>query len=382
MAAEADPTKLLELAKDLENLADKPSLSKGTKSDPVSADRKNGAAAMAKNPSKPAVAGEGPKADLIDADKVVLPASAEAVAIDPAAQTIQYVAKEPVDDQRTFFRSTYDKLGWHSSSTSTSIINGQKNVTMRLYKNDLELCFEMAAEKPAGKNTTTISGKGLRFKPGVDFGNGDGTTKPLVKREGLEAKDVNGLPIPAGCGSNTYESSPYRCFLETSTAVDLAAIVTFYTKELADRGWKPGRGVKVETERAHLPFVSASGEELTATLAQAGKDVQIKLLVRRPELIAKSGLLGADGKARLLIGNQYAGDAVVTINGKPYPIAKGVGAEDPSTAVKVQLFPGTNQLVIKIPGKSDVARELPVNAGEVWGLMILENGNVMPIQMY
>jgi hypothetical protein len=99
-------------------------------------------------------------------------------------------------------------------------------------------------------------------------------------------------------------------------------------------------------------------------------------------LISKSGLLPGADKARLLIGTQYTGDAVVTINGKPYQIAQGVGAQDPSTAVKVQLFPGTNQLVIKIPGKADLAQELPVNAGEVWGLMILENGKALPLQVY
>ena len=72
----------------------------------------------------------------------------------------------------------------------------------------------------------------------------------------------------------------------------------------------------------------------------------------------------------------------VTINGKPYPVAQGVGAKDPSTALKVQLFPGTNQLVIKVPGKPEVSQELPVIAGEVWGLMILENGGALPIPVY
>jgi hypothetical protein len=378
----SDPSKILESAKELEKLVEKSPFSKGKKARAGALSPQDRKAPKVQEVEKPdAAVAVAPADDVVDAEKVALPASAEGVVIDPAAKSIQYVSNQAVDDQREFFRSSFDKLGWHSSSTSTSIINGQKTVNMTLYKGEGEVSFEMAADRPPGKNTTTITGKGLRFTTRAVKGD-VAAARPAVKAEGLAAKDVKGLPIPDECENQMDEASPYRRLLATSAAGDLPAIIAFYDKELGARGWTPAKGKKVEKERAELPFLSAAGEELTATLTQAGKEVQIELLLRRPLLVAKSGLLAAPDKARLVIGNQFAGEAVVSINGQPYPIAQGAGAKDPSDALKVQLFPGTNQLVIKIPGKADVSQELPVSAGEIWGLMIFENGNALPVQIY
>jgi hypothetical protein len=52
------------------------------------------------------------------------------------------------------------------------------------------------------------------------------------------------------------------------------------------------------------------------------------------------------------------------------------GAQSPAQSFKVDLFPGTNKLVVKLAGKGDQPLDVPVTTGETWGAVILGEGQV------
>ena len=88
-------------------------------------------------------------------------------------------------------------------------------------------------------------------------------------------------------------------------------------------------------------------------------------------------------KARLVLANQTSNDITITINGAAYTVKAGMGAKSPAEAFKVDLFPGTNKLVAKVAGKADQSVDIPVAAGETWGLVIFPGGELfVPVRFY
>jgi hypothetical protein len=198
----------------------------------------------------------------------------------------------------------------------------------------------------------------------------------------LAARDVRGLPIPQTSGNQSDESSPYRRALETSVSSTVAEVVAFYRREMPSRGYQETSESRVDADRATLVF-QGNDSEVTASLKLAGNEVKLVLVDRHSAAAQKDRVVPVAGTARLLLASQAAADATVTINGAPYSVKAGTGAASPAKALKVDLFPGTNVLLVKLSGKADQTMEVPVMEGQTWGVVILDEGQVIgPLRFY
>jgi hypothetical protein len=333
--------------------------------------------AMARSPEA-----EQPKVVSIDAATLTLPSSAREISRDPQTMTIRFKTSAAPSEQVDYFRDAFRKLGWGQTAETETTVNRQVRVKLNIFKDGLSVLVAISQDQTTKTSVTTISGTGLRFGPSsspAQTRNASANTTNTGER--LEVQEVNGLPIPTDNTGHVDDASPYRRRLEARAHGQLDSIVAFYRRELPSRGWRETAGAIIDRDRAALSFAS-TGSELNATISRDGNLIKIVLLIRRPDLANKAGVLAGTGRARLMIGNQSNVDAVITIGGRAHELARGKGAQDPSQALMLDLAPGKSQIVIRLPGRADRPFMLPMSVGETWGMMILDSGKTIPIQIY
>jgi hypothetical protein len=323
-----------------------------------------------------------PNADTaIDAESFPLSRSAQQIVRDATRKEIRYTSTPKAEVQGKFLQSTLESRGWERGSRSQSTANDVEWLDLWFNKNDRSLKVEIRYKVNEGSGATTISGDGLQFPPVAAVPVATPTPAP-ASAGNLAAKDVKGLPVPDASTNLRDESSPYRRSLETAVTSSLDAVVAFYRREMPGRGYQESAESKVEADQAKLVF-NGPDSALTASFSRAGGDVKIALIERHPTAAQRDGVAPPAGKARLLLASQAAADATVTINGSPYTVKAGTGAQSPAQSFKVDLFPGTNKLVVKLAGKGDQPLDVPVTTGETWGAVILGEGQVFgPLRFY
>jgi hypothetical protein len=317
----------------------------------------------------------------IAAESFPLPSSAQQFVRDPTRKEIRYTSTAKADVQGEFLQSTLESWGWERGARSQTTANDVEWLDLWFNKNDRSLKVEIRYKVNERSGATTISGDGLRFPPGVAVPVAPPTPAP-APASSLSAKDVKGLPVPDASTNLSDESSPYRRSLETAVTSSLDVVVAFYRRQMPGRGYQEAAESKVEADQANLVY-NGPDSALTASFSRAGGDVKIALVERHPAAAQRDGVAPPAGKARLLLASQAAADATVTINGSPYTVKAGTGAQSPAQSFKVDLFPGTNKLVVKLAGKGDQRLDVPVTTGETWGAVILGEGQVFgPLRFY
>ena len=77
---------------------------------------------------------------------------------------------------------------------------------------------------------------------------------------------------------------------------------------------------------------------MTVTLRTKDGATSIEVVSSNDQLAGEQGMKPAAGKARLVLGNASENEVVITIAGRDYKLAAGIGADDPSQAVKPSDF--------------------------------------------
>jgi hypothetical protein len=199
---------------------------------------------------------------------------------------------------------------------------------------------------------------------------------------GLVADSHDGLPFPEGGEGFQSEGSKFRKQTSKTVTADLKAVIDFYRRELASTDWTENKAAaRIEKASATLSFTGRSGG-LTVQLKSEGDQTAIALISRDAQAAKAAGVLPAPGKARLIIGNGSENAASVTVNKKAYNVAAGAGANDPKTGLNWEVAPGKYTVEIKLPGAAARSETLTIGADEAWGLIILPNGESLPVQLY
>jgi hypothetical protein len=199
---------------------------------------------------------------------------------------------------------------------------------------------------------------------------------------GLVADSHNGLPFPEGGEGFQSEGSNFRKQTSKTVAADLKAVIDFYRRELAPPDWTENKAAaRIEKASATLSFGGSSGG-LTVQLKSEGNKTAIALISRDAQGAKAAGVLPAAGKGRLIIGNGSENVASVTVNKKAYNLAAGAGASDPKTGLNWEVAPGKYTVEVKLPGAAGRSETLTIGADEAWGLIILPNGESLPVQLY
>jgi hypothetical protein len=199
---------------------------------------------------------------------------------------------------------------------------------------------------------------------------------------GLVADSHDGLPFPEGGEGFQSEGSKFRKQTSETVTADLKAVIDFYRRELASTGWTENKAAaRIEKASATLSFSGSSGG-ITVQLKSAGNQTAITLISRDAQAARAAGVLPTAGKARLIIGNGSENAASVTVNKKSYDVAAGAGANDPKTGLNWEVAPGKFTVEIKLPGEKVRSETLTIGADEAWGLIILPNGESLPVQVY
>ena len=117
-------------------------------------------------------------------------------------------------------------------------------------------------------------------------------------------------------------------------------------------------------------------------LKSTGDETAITLISRDAQAAKAAGLLPSTGKGRLLIGNADEGPATITVNKRDYALAAGAGADDPKKGLNWEVAPGKYTVEVKLKGRGGHAEKLTIGAGEIWGLMVLPEGESLVFQLY
>ncbi|MCY2962599.1 MAG: hypothetical protein NT069_02930, partial [Planctomycetota bacterium] len=208
------------------------------------------------------------------------------------------------------------------------------------------------------------------------------TPKADASTSGLVADSHDGLPFPEGGEGIQSEGSKFRKQTSKTVNADLKAVIDFYRRELASSDWTENKtAAKIDKVSAALTFTGRSGG-LTVKLKSEGDQTAISLISRDAPGAKAAGVLPTAGKSRLIIGNGSENAASITVNKKAYNVAAGAGANDPKTGLNWEVAPGKYTVEIKLPGAAVRTETLTIAADEAWGLIILPNGETLPVQVY
>jgi hypothetical protein len=178
----------------------------------------------------------------------------------------------------------------------------------------------------------------------------------------------------------TGDSAPYRNSVHVETPLDLSVVLGFYRAVLSKRGWtEDAQRAVVKADRAQLAFATADGPGLLKAVRQGTKTV-IDLSQRDPDGAAKVGLLPKTGQAKVMLGNLFDQEAVITFNNRTIKVAAGVARTSPN-GPKIDLAPGKYKYTFKLARGAAESEEVEVGADETWGLLVAPGG-LLPAQLY
>jgi|GEM_PF-3557293 len=205
---------------------------------------------------------------------------------------------------------------------------------------------------------------------------------PAPATEELGAEDHDGIPYPLVTKNRSSSGSQFRKTAEATIPAPLPVVVEFYRREFATRGWKEdAKATKIADDAASLVFASPEGT-VGVTLARQEDDTQATLAIRYPAKAKAAGIEPQAGKGRLILGNAGDKEITIVINGQPYKVAAGKGAENPKDGVSLHVLPGNYTFSVKAAGKEEPGEKLKIAIGETWGIIVLPNGGYFADQVY
>jgi hypothetical protein len=311
---------------------------------------------------------------------IPMPDGAEDVDYNAADGKLEFNSASSVKALAAFYRSSLKALGWKEDPTP---INKPNMVALDFAKGDKDLSFTIM--QLGNSVNVDVSGSGLvtaAAKPDSDdaASHGKGGDR-ITSADQLEAEESGGLPVPTEHTMSEGDQSPFRHQLHASIPASLDAVLGFYRRELAKRGWKEdAQGASIKPDQATVPFTLPTGPSVLK-LARKGGETAVELVVRDKDAASKAGMLPKAGRVKLLLGNTMPADATITINNQTIKVPAGAGAKGPASGPQLDLSPGAHKFSLKMPGKPAASDELTVAADETWGLLI-GPGGALPLQMY
>jgi hypothetical protein len=214
--------------------------------------------------------------------------------------------------------------------------------------------------------------------------------KAKAAGEDLEPEETSGLPVPKkhtlssnGTTADQGSQTPFRRDLIVSVPANLDVVLAFYRRELGKRKWQElPQSAIVKPDKVALAFAAPDGPAMLK-LGRANGETTVSLIQKIPAEAAKSGLLPAPGRAKLMFGNIGDAEAAIVINAKTLKMPPGTGGPNSPHGPTFELPPGKYKYVVKVAGRPDRVHEVTVAANDAWGVMVGPGGDgVLALQMY
>lgn len=198
----------------------------------------------------------------------------------------------------------------------------------------------------------------------------------------LVASEDYEYPVALGYSELSSESSPYRTVIRGVHPAGVATMTDFYRTELAANGWKEDTAAAKQVETsASLSFASDEGAITVQIRSNSGK-TEFALAVRNEARAKKDGIVAKPGKAKLMLANPDESDIVVSIDGKDYKVAAGVGGSNPADAMQVDIEPGTHTITVKSGNELPETDQIELKAGVTWAIVGFPGGGYLSERLY
>jgi hypothetical protein len=306
-----------------------------------------------------------------------LPSTAKEVEYDAEEGVIEFMSSSSVKQLADFYRSAMAALGWSAEPTP---INSDTMVAVDFVKGQDRLSFTLV--RMGGETQVTAHGDALAAKGAAApsdqpaASSGDKAPAAGAAEPELTVEETGGLPVPTPHSLSGSESSLFRSSADARTSASLAAVLAFYRRELAKRGWtEHAEKAAVKADAAELAYDSPGGPA-TLKLGRDGDETTVLLSVRDKAAAMKSPLWPKPGQVKLAFGNMRDKAAEVTVGGKKVKVAAGAGKNGPDGPT-VDLAPGKYDLALKSGGHETI------DAGpeEIWIVMV-GPGGLLAVQGY
>lgn len=198
----------------------------------------------------------------------------------------------------------------------------------------------------------------------------------------LGAEEIDGFPYPLLTANRSSIGSRYRKTIELAVPATLDNVVAFYRRELTQRGWQEEpSAAKLTADAAELSFRGKQGA-IAAKLAKQDANVNVTIEFSDAMKAQADGMVPKEKHGRLVLGNGADREATVVINGKPYKLPAGHGAENPKQGTVLDALPGKYVLVFKTPGHAEQTETIVVAIGQTWGAIVLPTGDALVDRLY
>ena len=185
--------------------------------------------------------------------------------------------------------------------------------------------------------------------------------------------DQDGIPLPQNLESMASSGTPFLQEVVGTKQGALKPFITFFRDQLGAKDWTESQQKSSVAETKAALVFTKGGAVISIALEQFGDEVDLKITKRDAEKAKEAGILPAAGQARIILANASSGVAKITIAGKTYELAAGLGTEDPADGKKIDLPAGTHDFTIQA-GAEKQQDKIQVEVGGTWGVIILDDG--------
>lgn len=198
----------------------------------------------------------------------------------------------------------------------------------------------------------------------------------------LAASEDHEYPVAVGYNEVSSEGSPYRTVIRGTHPAALKTLTEFYRTELTASGWKEdSAAAKLAETTASMSF-NNDGEALTVQLRTTDGKTEFALAVRNDARAQKDGIVAKPGKAKLMMANPDDKEIVISVDGKEYKIAAGVGGDNPAEAKQLDVEPGKHTITIKSGNEPAETEEIDLKAGVTWAIVGFPGGGYLSERLY
>ncbi len=305
---------------------------------------------------------------------IPLPERASNQKFDGARGMFEFQSQSSVQALADFYRSELTKAGW---TLTPNGVNRSNMIGLVFGRADKSLTVTIAR---IGNVTHVMAqGDGLTSEATAATEAPTGKGETLKANLPLEAMESNGLPVPKPNSSVGRVTSLFRYEATAVVSASAEAVLAFYRKELAARGWNEVGPAKISGATTVAEFKAPDGPA-NLTLLSKDDETHVTLAVRKEAEARKSGLMPKPGMARLLFGSMPDVASKVSIGGRTIDVPAGVGTKG-TDGPTIELKPGTHRATVRIVGKPPFEETVTIGASEIWGLLIGPNG-ALPLQAY
>ncbi|MCA9122213.1 MAG: hypothetical protein H6822_21200 [Planctomycetaceae bacterium] len=198
----------------------------------------------------------------------------------------------------------------------------------------------------------------------------------------LVADDNYEYPVAIGCNEVSSESSPYRTVIRGVHPAGVALLTDFYRTELAARGWNEDATVAKLTEDAVSLSFASEEETLAVQLRVTAGRTEFALAARNGARAKKDGIVAKPGKAKLMLANPGETEMVVSVDGREYKVAAGVGGSNPAEAMQIDIEPGTHSIAVKSGNEPPETEKFELDAGVTWAIVGFPGGGYLSERLY